>query len=129
MEASEHERRNPRCPNAERWRSAAASTRNYSAPAPAPAPAPATTTRGLYVIQNNWSIHRHPDVLEALKGWPQIEPVWLPTYAPWLNPIEKLRRWLRQDVLNLHRLTDDWQALRERVRAFLDQFKDGSQRL
>ena len=67
--------------------------------------------------------------MAALQGWPQVEPVWLPTYAPWLNPIEKLWRWLRQDVLHLHRLADDWKALRQRVRAFLDQFAQGSQRL
>jgi hypothetical protein len=85
--------------------------------------------RRLYAIQDNWSIHKHPDVLEALKAWPQIEPVWLPTYAPWLNPIEKLWRWLRQDVLKLHQLADDWKTLRRRVHAFLDQFAQGSQRL
>jgi len=85
--------------------------------------------RRLYAIQDNWSIHKHPDVVEALRTWPQIEPVWLPTYAPWLNPIEKLWRWLRQDVLYLHRLAADWKALRQRVRGFLDQFADGSQRL
>ena len=44
--------------------------------------------RRLYVIQDNWSIHTHPEVLGALGAWPQVEPVWLPTYAPWLNPIE-----------------------------------------
>jgi hypothetical protein len=32
----------------------------------------------LYAIQDNWSIHKHPDVLKALQQWPQIEPVWLP---------------------------------------------------
>jgi hypothetical protein len=85
--------------------------------------------RRIYAIQDNWSIHTHPDVLAALGGWPQIEPVWLPTYAPWLNPIEKLWRWLRQEVLKMHRLADDWPALRGRVRAFLDQFAEGSQRL
>jgi transposase len=83
----------------------------------------------LYVIQDNWSIHKNPEVLEALKEWPQVQPVWLPTYAPWLNPIEKLWRWLRQDVLKLHHLADDWKALRGRVRSWLDQFQDGSQRL
>src|SRR5262249_14993153 len=56
----------------------------------------------LLVVQDNWSIHTHADVLGALKEWPRIEPVWLPTYSPWLNPIEKLWRWLRQDVLKLH---------------------------
>ena len=80
----------------------------------------------IYVVQDNWSIHTHDDVLEALAAYPQIQPVWLPTYAPWLNPIEKLWRWLREDVLKLHRLASDWQALRHRVNDFLDQFVNGS---
>jgi transposase len=83
----------------------------------------------IYAIQDNWSIHKHPDVLAALTQWPQVEPVWLPTYAPWLNPIEKLWRWLKQDVLKLHRLAEDWRAVRGRVRQFLDQFAHGSPRL
>ena len=83
----------------------------------------------IYVVQDNWSIHSHPDVLEALENFPKIEPVWLPTYAPWLNPIEKLWRWLRQDVLKMHRLAADFEESRSRVRAFLDQFKDGSPEL
>lgn len=83
----------------------------------------------IFVVQDNWSIHSHQDVAEALLNWPQIEPVWLPTYAPWLNPIEKLWRWLRQDVLKLHRLADDWPELHCRVNAFLDQFAPGSQEL
>jgi transposase len=83
----------------------------------------------IYAIQDNWSIHKHPDVLGALPQWPQIEPVWLPTDAPWLSPIEKLWRWLRQDVLKLHRLAEDWRAVRDRVRQFLDQFAHGSRRL
>ncbi len=80
----------------------------------------------IYVAQDNWSIHQHPDVLEALSRWPRIKPIWLPTYAPWLNPIEKLWRWLRQDVLKLHRLAGDWPGLRQQVRTFLDQFASGS---
>jgi hypothetical protein len=83
----------------------------------------------IYVVQDNWSIHSHPDVLGALAAWPHIEPVWLPTYAPWLNPIEKLWRWLRQDVLKMHRLAADWPELHQRVNAFLDQFMNGSQEL
>ena len=83
----------------------------------------------LLVVQDNWSIHTHEDVSEALKRWPRIEPVWLPTYAPWLNPIEKLWRWLRQDVLKLHRLAGDWPSLRGRVNQFLGQFATGSHAL
>jgi len=36
----------------------------------------------LYVIPDNWTIHPHPDVLEALAAYPRIKPGWLPTYAP-----------------------------------------------
>lgn len=85
--------------------------------------------RCIYVVQDNWSIHRHPDVLEALTALPRIQPVWLPTYSPWLNPIEKLWRWLRQDVLKMHRHVNDWKQVRQLVRAFLDQFARGSKEL
>jgi transposase len=85
--------------------------------------------RRIYVIQDNWSIHAHPDVLATVAALPRLEPVWLPTYAPWLNPIEKLWRWLKGDVLKQHRLAADWPALRRRVRAFLDQFAAGSSAL
>jgi len=80
----------------------------------------------IYVVQDNWSIHGHPEVLEAIQTYPQIQPVWLPTYAPWLNPIEKLWRWLRQDILKLHRFAGDPKGLRQRVNGFLDQFVAGS---
>jgi len=46
----------------------------------------------VYLIQDNWNIHDHPDVLAALADHPRLQPVGLPTYAPWLNPIEKLWR-------------------------------------
>lgn len=82
--------------------------------------------RRLYVIQDNWSVHEHPDVRAALAHLPRLEVIRLPTYAPWLNPIEKLWRWLRQDVLKLHRLADQPVALRQRVRDWLDQFATGS---
>ncbi len=80
----------------------------------------------IYVIQDNWNIHTHPDVLTALEDCPRIKPVWLPTYAPWLNPIEKLWRWLRQDILKMHRWAEDWPQVKHRVRDFLDQFAYGS---
>ena len=85
--------------------------------------------RHVYLIQDNWSIHTHPDVLATLDTLPRLEPVWLPTYAPWLNPIEKLWRWLKQDVLKQHRLAADGPALRQRVNAFLDQFATGADAL
>lgn len=80
----------------------------------------------VYVVQDNWSIHSHPDVLAVVEALPRIEPVWLPTYSHWLNPIEKLWRWLRQSVLRLHRWAADWSELLARIHAFLDQFSSGS---
>jgi hypothetical protein len=109
--------------------------------------------RTVYVIEDNWPIHFHPDVLAALvpqqfpwpiyrpPNWPTepstrarrlnlpIQMVMLPTYAPWTNPIEKLWRWLKQDVIYLHRWADRLPELHSQVAAFLDQFKDGSRPL
>jgi transposase len=108
----------------------------------------------LYVVVDNWPVHVHPDVLCALE--PQRAPfayhrpahwstdpsaravqeyghlhlpvqlVLLPSYASWLNPIEKLWRKLRQEVLHLHRLADDDVARRQAVDAFFAQFAVGS---
>jgi hypothetical protein len=108
----------------------------------------------IYLVQDNWPIHLHPDVLARLmpqtfafplylsrdwpttprKTWPEQERlpitlVLLPTDASWTNPREKLWRWLRQDVLHLHRLADDWTGLQARVTQFLDQFAHGSKEL
>ena len=80
----------------------------------------------LSVTQDNWNIHTHPDVLAALADSPRITPVWLPTYAPWFNPIEKLWRWLRHDILKMHRWVKDWPRVKQPVHAFLDQFAQGS---
>jgi transposase len=83
----------------------------------------------VYVIEDNWNIHTHPDVQATLQQLPVLEVVGLPTYASWLNPIEKLWRWTRQTVLHRHRLSDSWEELKQRVAFFFDQFKDGSREL
>lgn len=80
----------------------------------------------LSVIPDNGNIPTHPDVLTAGAKYPRILPVWLPTYSPWLNPIEKLWRWPRQDVLKMHRWGEDWPHVTQRVQDFLDQFAHGS---
>lgn len=107
----------------------------------------------LYLVQDNWPVHFHPDLLVALEpqetpfplhqlSWspqpsPRARERWsqlhlpiqllpLPTYASWLNPIEKLWRLLKHEVLHLHRLADDLLALRALVDAFLAQFAHGS---
>jgi len=107
----------------------------------------------LWLVQDNWPVHFHPQVLAALQPqetpfpwhlsrfWdhlptPQPRPVplpiqlvLLPTYAPWCNPLEKLWRRLKQEVLHLHRWGDDLDELRRQVARFLAQFANGSRDL
>lgn len=50
----------------------------------------------IYLVANNWPVHFHAKVQAALASEPRIEILYLPTYAPWLNNIEKLWRWVKQ---------------------------------
>jgi hypothetical protein len=105
------------------------------------------------VVEDNWPVHYHEDLLAALQSqsfpWGIHRPgnwkpeprrrvqhlnlpirlLFLPTYASWTNPIEKLWRLLKQEVLHLHRYADDWAGLKLRVWSFMDQFAQPSQEL
>lgn len=81
--------------------------------------------RWLYLIWDNWPVHAHEAVLAEAERL-GIGIVWLPTYAPWLNPIEKLWRWVKQTVVHHHRLADAWIELKQRVAHFLGGFAQGS---
>jgi transposase len=120
----------------------------------------------IYMVQDNWPVHFHPDVLLHLQpqhfqfpihvpgNWPDepspkakrdaekrkakrgsrheklpIKILQLPTYASWANPIEKLWRWVRQSVIHLHRLSDKWDRLKQRIRDFILSFRKGSNEL
>ena len=56
----------------------------------------------------------------------QVVLVPLPTYASWLNPIEKLWGYSRQSVTHLHRWADDRAGLKQQLGLFFDQFAQGS---
>ena len=75
----------------------------------------------LYIALDNWPVHFQPDVLAALQN-SKITLLFLPTYAPWLNPIEKVWRKLKQEILHLHRYRSRWKDLQERVEAWLIQY-------
>ena len=107
----------------------------------------------IHVVVDNWPVHFHADVLAPLEAqrtpfplyrphtWPArpkptakrlnlpVQLLPLPTYAPWLNAIEKLWRKLRQDVIHMHRHAGEWSVLKERVDSFLQSFANGSQDL
>lgn len=84
--------------------------------------------RKIYLVQDNWPTHKLPNVMTAAHAQ-HLTPLFLPTYASWLNPIEKLWRWLKQAVLHLHALADQLDELREQVCSFLNQFNSGSDAL
>lgn len=79
----------------------------------------------IYVIQDCWPVHFLPDVTRAACRL-GITLVPLPTYSSWRNPIEKLWRWLRQDVLHMHPWADDWPRTKQEVACFLDRFSQPS---
>jgi hypothetical protein len=109
------------------------------------------------IVQDNWPVHFHPDVLVALEPqvqpWPLYRPrhwsedpspeavrrwgelhlpiqlIPLPTYASWTNPIEQLWRKGKQEVLPLHRWATQLPVLREAFLRFLAQYAGGSQDL
>ena len=103
----------------------------------------------IFILIDNWPIHYHPNVMAALeeqtyKHWFKIPESWqnmkltkkyiglnlpvqfvpLPTYASWLNPIEKLWRWLKQDVIHVHKDAENWQSLKDKISTFLQQFNE-----
>jgi transposase len=79
----------------------------------------------IYIVQDNWPVHKLPEVLQSMQE-NCLTPLFLPTYASWLNPIEKLWRWLKQDILHLHTLANDLNTLRTQVCDFLNGFASGS---
>jgi transposase len=75
----------------------------------------------IYVVMDNWPVHFQPEVLAGLAP-SKITPIFLPTYSPWLNPMEKVWRKLKQEELHLHRYSSRWKDLQARVQEWLDQY-------
>lgn len=84
--------------------------------------------RKIFVVQDNVPFHYSDLALNTASDL-AVQPVFLPTYTSWLNPIEKLWRWLKADVLHGHEFAHDPMLLRQVVADFLDQFADGSSAL
>lgn len=105
--------------------------------------------KSIFIIIDNWPVHYHPQVVAALQkqeyqhyfrcpdSWKDVKVnkkyqslnlpiqfVPLPTYASWLNPIEKLWRSLKQDVIHVHTWADQWTELKNAVSFFLQQFNE-----
>lgn len=66
---------------------------------------------------DNWPVHKNPDILAAAERL-GIRLLFLPTYAPWTNPIEKLWGKLQDEILSMHRHSDEFAVLLDRCRDF-----------
>lgn len=82
----------------------------------------------IVIVWDNWPVHWQVDVLTTAANL-NIQLLWLPTYAPWNNPLEKLWRWLKQTVLHNHQLSECFDLLKEQARIFLNRFAHGSTEL
>ena len=76
----------------------------------------------IYAIQDCWPVHQVESVLLAAQQQ-GIIPLFLPTYSSWRNPIEKVWRKLKQDVVHMHPWVDEWQRFKEEVRDFFRPFE------
>lgn len=85
--------------------------------------------KSIYLVIDNWPVHFHPKVQTALARDPRLQLLPLPTYAPWLNNIEKLWRWVKQRVTHAHPWCDDFTHFKEQVREEFRRFASGSPEL
>lgn len=83
----------------------------------------------IYLVMDNWPVHAHPKVQAALANDQRITILFLPTYAPWLNNIEKLWRWVKQRVTHAHPWCDDFLLFRQQVHAEFQALLSGSSAL
>jgi transposase len=82
-------------------------------------------TGTIYVAWDNADTHADDDVeavVRAAAG--RLVLLYLPTYSPWLNPIEMLWRQFRREVTHCE-LFDSLDALLKAAHAFFDRYNQG----
>lgn len=81
-------------------------------------------TGTIYVAWDNVSTHEDDEVDAVVRGAAgRLVLLYLPTYSPWLNPIEMLWRYFRREVTHCE-LFETPAALRAAARAFFDRHND-----
>lgn len=83
----------------------------------------------IYLVLDNWhNVHDHPQTLVQMEQL-GITYLFLPTYCPESNPIEKLWQGLTRNVLKLHLFSDKFPALKVHVENWLNQYLTPSREL
>ena len=83
----------------------------------------------IYLGWDNWPVHEHRKVREALGRQERVQVLPLPTYSPWLNPTEKVWGWTKQRVTHAHPWCDDFDEFRRQVADELARLAPGSEEL
>ena len=111
-------------------------------------------TKQILVIQDNWPVHCHPDIIAALEkqespfkhflpaSWKEVKPkkkysalnipvqmLFLPSYASWLNPIEKVWKKLKQEKVHQHTHRHDFTELKQAAEKWFQPLLNGSEEL
>ena len=80
----------------------------------------------VYLVWDNWPVHLHRTVVEAVEEDSRLRVLPFPTYSPWLNPIEKLWRLLHQELTHAHPWPEDFKLFAQIIMARLALFRFGS---
>jgi len=80
-------------------------------------------------VQDNWPNHTHPEVRRGVERLPQLELLFLPTYAPSRNPEEKVWRWTQQHVVHTHPSSADFHEFKRQIVATLEEANQQSSNL
>ncbi len=82
----------------------------------------------IYIALDNWSVHVSPAVTQALEARAsRIRLLFLPTYAPWLNPIEKVWLKFNREIGHMHPNFGRWQPWRLLIDHWLERITKGSE--
>ena len=83
----------------------------------------------IYVAWDNASTHQDDEVEAVVRGAAgRLILLYLPTYSPWLNPIEMLWRHFRREVTHCE-LFESVEALLQAARDFFDRYNHLPQRV
>ena len=83
----------------------------------------------IYVAWDNYICHQDKEVEAVVRGAAgRLVLLYLPTYSPWLNPIEMLWRHFRREVTHCE-LFDTVKALLQATQEFFDRFNQMPERV
>lgn len=87
------------------------------------------STETVYVAWDNSSTHEDDEVEAVVRGAAgRLILLYLPTYSPWLNPIEMLWRQFRREVTHCE-LFESVKALLKAAQNFFDRYGDSPKRV